>query len=67
MEDINYSLQLDQNNSYAYRNLGIYFFDKKEYKQAYDLFTKAKQLDANTLMIEDLLIDVKRKLETLVE
>ena len=55
LSDINYSLQLDKNNSYAYRNLGIYQLDKGEKAEALKLFIKAKELDDTTHQINELL------------
>lgn len=62
LQDINYAFQLDPNNSYGYRNLGIYYFDKGEFDEALRLFTKAKELDGTTHMINELLSDAKLKL-----
>jgi tetratricopeptide (TPR) repeat protein len=56
LEDINTSFKLDENNSYGYRNLGIYHLDKGEYSKALDLFSKAKELDSTTHMIDELII-----------
>ena len=56
LEDINYSFKLDDNNSYAYRNLGIYHLDKGEYSKALELFRKAKELDCDTHLIDELII-----------
>lgn len=62
LNDINYSFELDQDNSYGYRNLGIYHFDKGEYHEAFKLFTKAKELDSSTHMIDELLTEVKQRI-----
>ncbi|WP_290711904.1 tetratricopeptide repeat protein, partial [Flavihumibacter sp. CACIAM 22H1] len=56
LEDINYSLKLDKNNSYCYRNLGIYHLDQGNYSEALELFLQAKYLDHTTQLIEDLII-----------
>jgi tetratricopeptide (TPR) repeat protein len=61
LEDINRSFELEPNNSYGYRNLGIYHFDKGEFDEAIRLFTKAKELDSSTHMIDELLTDTKLK------
>jgi tetratricopeptide (TPR) repeat protein len=55
LEDINYSFKLDEYDSYGYRNLGIHHLDKGDYSKALDLFRKAKELDGNTHMIDDLI------------
>jgi len=60
--DINHSFQLEPNSSYAYRNLGIYHFDKGEFNEALKLFIKARDLDATTYMIEDLIKDTELQL-----
>ena len=60
LEDINYSLKLDENNSHGYRNLGIYHLDKGEYSKALDLFIKAKELDSTTEMIDELIVQASK-------
>lgn len=55
LQDIQHSLQLDANNAYAYRNLGIYYLDLGQYAKAHELFVKAKELDPDTHMIDELL------------
>lgn len=55
LADINYSLQLDKENSYAYRNLGIYYLKLNQLQEAKHLFVKAKDMDKNTELIEELL------------
>lgn len=57
--DINYSIQLDKENPYAYRNLGIYHLKLNQLEEAVSLLLKAKELDENTEMIEELLIKAK--------
>ena len=59
LADINYSIQLDQENSYAYRNLGIYHLKLNQFEEAESLLLKAKKLDENTEMIEELLLKAK--------
>jgi hypothetical protein len=46
---------LDPDNSYGYRNLGIYHFDRGEYDEAFRLFKKAKEMKAETHMIDALI------------
>jgi len=60
LNDINYSFELDKDNSYGYRNLGIYYFDKGDYSEALRLFTKAKELDSSTHMIDELITETKQ-------
>jgi tetratricopeptide (TPR) repeat protein len=55
LADIKESLKLDDSNSYVYRNLGIYNFKLGKYDEAKDLFMKAKQIDEQTELIEELL------------
>ena len=57
--DINYSIHLDTENSYAYRNLGIYHLKLNQFEEAESLLLKAKELDENTEMIEELLTKAK--------
>lgn len=59
LDDINYSIQLDKENSYAYRNLGIYHLKLNQLEEAERLLLKAKELDENTELIEELLIKAK--------
>jgi tetratricopeptide (TPR) repeat protein len=60
LDDINYSFKLDENNSYAYRNLGIYHLEKGNYPTALGLFKKAKSIDSNTHMVDELISKVAR-------
>jgi hypothetical protein len=57
------SLELDNTNSYAYLNKGIYYLDKKNYRTAYELFLKAKELDSYTHLIDDYLEETKLLIE----
>ncbi len=59
LAEINYSIQLDKENPYAYRNLGIYHLKLNQLEEAESLLLKAKELDENTEMIEELLIKAK--------
>lgn len=54
--DIEKSIELEENNSYSYRNLGIYHFDIGEIDKARELFLKAKELDADTYKIDELIL-----------
>lgn len=53
--DINYSLQLNNENSYSYRNLGIYHLKLGQNSEARQLFLKAKQMDKETELIDELI------------
>lgn len=64
LKDINYGLELDPKNAYGYRNLGIYHADKGEYREALELFRKAKELDASTHMIDELINNAETQLNT---
>lgn len=55
LADINLSLELNNDNSYAYRNLGIYHLKLNDFAEAERLFLKAKDLDKETELIEELL------------
>ncbi len=37
-------MRLDSQNAYAYRNLGIYYFDQGNYQAALPLFERAHRL-----------------------
>ena len=43
--DLKIALDMDKNNSYAMKNLGIIYLDQKKYEEACVLFTKAKELN----------------------
>jgi tetratricopeptide (TPR) repeat protein len=60
LEDIIYSLKINENNSYSYRSLGIYHLDKREYSKALVMFKKAKELDKNTYIIDELIIEASK-------
>lgn len=61
LEDINHSLEIDPNNSYGHRNLGIYHADKGEFEEALRLLSKAKELDGTTHMIDELIMETKKR------
>lgn len=42
--DLKYALEVDKDNSYAMKNLGIIYLDQRKYKKACELFRKAKEL-----------------------
>lgn len=43
--DLKYVLEMDKNNSYAMKNLGIIYLDQHKYKKACELFQKANELN----------------------
>lgn len=43
--DLKAALEMDKNNSYAMKNLGIIYLDQKKYNDACELFQKAKELN----------------------
>ena len=59
LADINKSFDLDPNNSYGYRNLGIYYLDAHREADALKNFIRAKELDSNTYIINDLILLAK--------
>lgn len=61
LRDIQTSIKLDDKNSYSYRNLGIYHYDIGEPEEALKLFKKAKALDKDTHMIDELISSVITK------
>ncbi len=62
-KDIEDSLQLDSQNADAYKNLGIYHMRKMEYQEALDLFLKAKKIDESLPTVDQLITDIKSKIE----
>jgi tetratricopeptide (TPR) repeat protein len=64
LQDINYSIKLNSSNAYCYLNLGIYHLDKGEAEEALALFSKAKELDPSTYMLEELTHQVQSFLES---
>jgi tetratricopeptide (TPR) repeat protein len=53
--DIEFSLQLNNENSYAHRNLGIYHLKRSQLSEAHQLFLKAKEMDSETDLIDELI------------
>ncbi|MFC6245177.1 T9SS type A sorting domain-containing protein [Flavobacterium psychroterrae] len=43
--DLKYVLEMDKNNSYAMKNLGIIYLDQHKYKKACELFRQANELN----------------------
>ncbi|QSW91480.1 tetratricopeptide repeat protein [Flavobacterium endoglycinae] len=54
--DLKTALEMDKNNSYAMKNLGIIYLDQKKYDDACSLFQKARELNY-TLTYEEFDLD----------
>ncbi|HYD90765.1 MAG TPA: site-2 protease family protein [Flavobacterium sp.] len=65
LKDIEKSRELDPNNSYYYRSMGIYHFDCKKYEVALDFFEQSKNIDETTLKINTLIAETQNKLKQL--
>ncbi|CAD0001184.1 tetratricopeptide repeat protein [Flavobacterium salmonis] len=52
IKDLKEALEMDKNNSYAMKNLGIIYLEQNKYNEACQLFTKAKELNY-TLMFDE--------------
>lgn len=63
LADIRYSFKLDPNNAYAFRNLGVYYFEKGNYDEALSNFRKAKEMNGDTEMIDQLIVDAETRLK----
>ena len=62
-DDILKSIEIDKENAFAHRNLGIYFYDKKEYQEAIIHFEKAFELDSETKWLKKYMKKTKEKLK----
>ena len=62
LDDIKKSMQLDDNNSYAYKNLGIYHMEKGEFERAMELFHKAREIDPKTHGLIGLIEDTEKQM-----
>ncbi len=52
IQDLKEALEMDKNNSYAMKNLGIIYLNQKKYNEACALFEKAKKLDYTLIFDE---------------
>lgn len=52
LQDLTQGHELEPLNSYYYKNMGIYYFDRAHYKDALLNFEKAKELDPSTYKID---------------
>jgi tetratricopeptide (TPR) repeat protein len=59
LEDVNCSLEIDDSNADAYKNLGLYHMEKGDFVQALEMFEKAKEMDGDTHLIDECLAKVK--------
>jgi tetratricopeptide (TPR) repeat protein len=59
LEDIRYSLDIDDQNPYAYRSLGICQMEQGNFNEALSNFEKAKQLHPDTYQIDQLIRDAR--------
>ena len=57
--DITHSLELDNKNAYAFRNLGIYHLRLKENNVALKYLLQAQEMDNSTDLIEELIFEAK--------
>ncbi len=53
LKELRHSITLNPDNSYCYKNLGIYYFDQGEFDEALSYFIKAKELDETTYMVKE--------------
>lgn len=53
IKDLKEALEMDKNNAYALKNLGIIYLDQKKYKEACELFQKAKELNYSLIFNEN--------------
>lgn len=53
IQDLKAVLEMDKNNSYALKNLGIIYLDQKKNKEACELFQKAKELNYSLIFDEN--------------
>lgn len=53
IQDLKEAFEMDKNNAYALKNLGIIYLDQKKYKEACELFQKAKELNYSLIFNEN--------------
>ena len=58
--DIQTSLEIDPGNAYAFRNLGIFHLEKKDTTTALQYFLKAKKMNRNTPLIDELIKETRQ-------
>jgi len=57
--DIEASLAIDDKQPETYRDLGIYFLLKNQWEEALALFEKVKEMDKDTVDIDQYITDAK--------
>jgi len=62
LKDLEKSMTLDDTNSYCHLNFGVYHYDNGEYEKAFEYYTKARELDEKTYLLDDYIEKVKNKL-----
>lgn len=60
--DTDNALKLDPANADAHRNMGLYFMNSKSYDKAMPYLQKAKELDATTDIIDELIAEASLKM-----
>lgn len=60
IKDVEEALRLDDKNSYAYMNKGIYFLRKGHHEKAMELFLVARQLDPETDMLDEYILQANK-------
>lgn len=53
IKDLKEVLEMDKNNTYALKNLGIIYLDQKKHEEACELFQKAKELNYSLIFNEN--------------
>ena len=61
-KDNDISMQLDDTNANAHRNAGIYYLETGQYQLALQQLERARELDANTFLLDKLIIEASNKL-----
>ena len=56
-------MELDNKNSYAYKNLGIYHKDKGDLNEALKFFSQAKECNSKTDGLNDLIKETEIELK----
>ena len=62
LKDIQIAMETEPDNSYSFRNLGIYHLDKGEYNEAREYFYKALKLEKHTHLIQELIQELETRM-----
>ena len=62
LADIKYSISIDAQHPFGYRNLGIYYLEIGEYELAKENFERAKNLNSTTHAIDELIAKANRNI-----